>query len=287
MIGTEPGYWPVSYAGAECSIFGEENDEAPDQALFERMASELLWNWTGRRFGVSEVELRPKRLENGYTPPSTFEGGGPVRRAPGFGSGRGWAPAVVGGGYFALACYVCSAMNGCSCGANSLKAVELPGPVSSVVEVVVNGAVLPKDTYWLREDRWLVRKDGQWPSVQDMDRPAGEVGTWSVRYRRGLDVPTGGQLAAGVLACELAKAAQGDEDCGLPKRLQSMSREGVSIGVLDPFEAATAMTWNINEVPKISTGIWVIDSWVAGVNVPRQFAGVRSVDSTSSGRLFR
>jgi hypothetical protein len=297
MIGYEPGFWPVSYAGSECSVFDDTDATAPDQAQYEEMAAELLWNWTGRKFGVNAVTLRPQRREHTTIgSASSFEGAGPVAVAPGYGSGRhtgytsggnGWMPVVAHGSWWGSRCMLCDSVYGCSCGADSRKAIELLGPVDSIRKVTIDGEVLAGDQYWLRDGRWLIRIDGLWPAEQDMLLPEGRVGTWSIEYDRGIAVPPGGQIAAGVLACELAKAAQGDPECGLPKRLQTMSREGVTVGVLDPFEAATAHTWNINEIPKITTGIWTIDSWVAGVTVPRQSASVRSVDTPRSGRLIR
>jgi hypothetical protein len=295
MIGFEPGSWPVSYAGAECSVFEDEyDDEGPDQAQFEQMATELLWNWTGRLFGTSEVEIRPERREYSMNVPSTFEGNGPLDYAPGFGSGMlqtsigrgyGWMPTLIAGAWNGIRCPECGGQAGCT--HRSRAAIELPGPVVDVLGVVIDGVTLSRDAYWLRDKRWLIRKDGSdWPAYQNLNAMSGMAGTWSIRYTRGIEVPVGGQIAAGVLACELGKAAMGDPDCGLPKRLQSMTREGVTVGVMDPFEASAAHTWDSNAIPKVSTGIWTIDSWIAGVTAPRKTAGIHSVD-LPNGRLLR
>src|SRR3546814_20637846 len=58
-----------------------------------------------------------------------------------------------------------------------------------------------------------------------------------------------------MLAVERAKAACNDKSCGLPRRVQSVTRQGVTVAVLDAFD-------NIDEG---HTGIWLIDSWVASV----------------------
>jgi hypothetical protein len=88
-----------------------------------------------------------------------------------------------------------------------------------------------------------------------MDAPLGSENTWSVTYQQGKPVPVGGQIAAGLLACELAKAACGDKSCGLPQRVQSITRQGVTVAVLDAFD----------DIDTGHTGIWLIDSWVASV----------------------
>lgn len=133
-------------------------------------------------------------------------------------------------------------------------------PAAEIVSVEVDGAVLPSGAYRLDNHTLLVRQDGDlWPYRQDMDRPLGEPGTWGVTVKVGEAVPIGGQMAAGKLACELAKAACGAEKCELPKRVQSLSRQGVSIQMmLDTFD----------DLDKGRTGIWIIDSWVASVTRP-------------------
>src|SRR3546814_4772015 len=43
-------------------------------------------------------------------------------------------------------------------------------------------------------------------------------------------------ISAGRLANELAKAACNDKSCGLPQRVQSITRQGVTVAVLDSFD---------------------------------------------------
>jgi hypothetical protein len=103
----------------------------------------------------------------------------------------------------------------------------------------------------------------------DEDNPA--ANTFQITYQRGVPVPTGGQLAAGLLACEYAKALCNDSSCQLPKRVQSISRQGVTVAaVLDSFD----------DIDTGHTGIWLIDSWVASVtkSAPRWPSRVYNVD---------
>lgn len=96
-------------------------------------------------------------------------------------------------------------------------------------------------------------------NCQDMSAdPMTDPDTFMVTYLRGRSAPPGGQLAAGVLACELAKMICGDKGCKLPKRVTSISREGVTIDLLDSFSTM----WD-----KGSTGLLVVDMWLASERI--------------------
>lgn len=293
MAGFAPGTWPVSYAGTSCSVWDPEDPDpdAPEQASFESMATEMLWNWTGRKLGTTPVTVRPCRTRPyALSAPSSYEGSGPRQFVPGFGSGRyplggtvgDWQPVLVAGLWYNIACGSCL-QSTCTCSETPGKSIALPGPVASVEQVKVNGVVLSPSEYWVR-DNVLVRRNGVWPEAQDLDLEDTQEGTWSVGYEKGVPVPTGGQIAAGALACELAKAYMSDPSCGLPKRLQTVTRENVSVTVADPFQGAAPMTWNVTDIPQTKTGIWLIDSWVAGILTPRHSATVMSPDRRPNHR---
>lgn len=259
--------WTVSYAGCGPSDAAEALDEA-DRATFEGMAVDYLWNWTGQAFGVCPVLIRPCRLacvEAG----STFWGRGPYPS----GIGAPWQPVQIGGKWFNLSCGVCGST--CSCGVET-PALVLPGPVESVTTVTVDTVELVAGTDYLVDGNRLIRLGGAgWPICQDVNAPLTETGTWGVEYEQGTPVPVGGQIAAGVLALELSKAACRDQTCALPQRLQSITRQGVTIAVIDSFD----------DIDKGHTGIWIIDSWIASVTKPKQGGRVYSVDKRSPGRM--
>ena len=76
--------------------------------------------------------------------------------------------------------------------------------------------------------RRLWRQDGEgWPA-QDLSLPAGDPGTWSVSYLRGVPVPALLNDAAGAYACEIAKGRTGGT-CQLPSRVASITRQGVDV----------------------------------------------------------
>lgn len=250
--------WPVAWSSCE-DCWPAGIDEA-DRPLYEEMATNLLWEWTERRFGVCVETIRPCRR--------TCVGGDTFRgRGPHVDGGSPWTPVLVGGEWLNVSCGSCGAG---ACGCDETAALLLPGPVNAITEVLLDGVALDPAAYRVDDRRWLVRTDGgRWPTCQNMTADTTEEGTWSVTYERGTPVPLNGQVAAARLACELAKSVCGDSSCALPKRVQTVSRQGVTIALLDSFD----------DVEKGRTGIWLIDSWVASVTMPPKRGGsVYSVD---------
>jgi hypothetical protein len=64
----------------------------------------------------------------------------------------------------------------------------------------------------------------------------------------------------------MAKAACGDSSCELPQRIHSVTRQQVSVTVLDSYDA-----FYMNG----TTGLFAVDSWVNSVNFSRNRAGTR------------
>lgn len=184
-----------------CTDFGVDPD-AVDVGL--GLASEILFNLTGQRWqGVCTETLRPC---------SRF----------------------------------CQCTSGCGCG--WLDELILPGyPVTAVSQVKIDGVVVDPTTYRLDNHSRLVRLSGpngqvpgQWPACQRMERATTEVDTWSVTYSFGALPPAGGVQAAVALGCQIALACQpvGSDACNacrLPRRVQTIVRQGVSMTILDPL----------------------------------------------------
>lgn len=264
-VQTSPCDWPLLFPGCTDpeQIPPPLDDMTEEQRdRYESIATDFLWQWTGRRFGVCPVTVRPCR-QDCWQGRSTFNGGG--RLTDGI-----WAapfgPILIGGQWFNLGCGQCGDM--CSC--SNTPALILPGPVASVDEVRIDGQPLDPDAYRVDNHRLLVRTDGgDWPTCQDQAAdPAVDDNTFQITYQRGIPVPVGGQLAAGVLAVEFAKAACRDKDCQLPQRVQSVSRQGVTVAILDAFD----------DIDTGHTGIWLIDSWVASVTKSPAVSRVYSPD---------
>lgn len=242
--------WEISYVGCpDTSVLGENKD------FYENIAKTYLWNWTERQFGVCDEMVRPCRMDCGEG--STFMG----QPSP-------FQPMLIDGKWFNIGCSKC----GDQCGCNTLYGIKLPGPVDSVTEILIDGQ--PVTDY--RLDMSTVYRSQSWPKCQDLMKKDTEENTFSITYKKGIPVPEGGQLATGILAIEFAKAACKDTTCQLPKRLQSITRQDVSIAVLDTFD----------DIDAGHTGIWMVDSWVNSVTKPKQRGSASNVVSPDTRRKF-
>lgn len=249
-IRTAPSQWPL-VEELSCPALADVSEDLRDALV--SAATSLLWNWTGRVFSLSDLTVRPCRQD---CEPTTYRGFAGIPSS--LGINTPFVPVLIDGDFFNLTCQR-KCKQGCGC--TTTPEIGLPGPIDSITQVKVDGVVLPSSAYRVDNRRWLVRTDGEsWPTCQNLTDDDTEVGTWSVSYLWGTPVPEGGKLAASVLSCEMAKAALG-RDCSLPQRVQTVTREGVSIAVLDSFEGLEAGR----------TGLWLVDSWVTSVtNSPRR-----------------
>lgn len=252
-VRTAPCEWPL--LGCDLSDVADVDV----RAALETWATSYLWRWTGYTFGLCETVIRPARDD---CPDTTYAGAGAF----------GFMPVLVGGVWRNLSCGLCGTSCGCD---GDLTAIRLPGPVESVASVTIDGDVLDPAAYRVDDHGILTRHDGDgWPRCQDLTLPADAEGTWSVAYTWGVPVPVDGQLAAGTLACQLAKAHRGDDDCQLPERVQTITRQGVTVGLLDPFDG----------LHDGRTGIWSVDAWVQSIVGSPTRSRVLSPDRARSAR---
>lgn len=211
----------------------------PEQTASVKVASEILWRLSGGQFGLCEIILRPCRR-------------GCIDTNLAYWANGVFVPYVMGGEWFNL---TCCGQNSCGCG--PICELELPGPVHAITSVTVDGVVVPADTYRVDNAAWLVRLgDACWPDCQSLNLEPDQVGTFAVTYQKGVPVPPGGSLAVTQYAVELWKACNGVSGCKLPARVQSVTREGVSMTMLDP------MTFLQDGL----TGLPFVDQWLTAVN---------------------
>ena len=235
---TGPCHWPVDMACCDCLDLSTVSEELIASRL--DLAAELVWMYSGRRFGLCDIQVRP--CSRRCMPAPAFPG--PPTPMP-FMSGGNWFNASCG----------CPSRDACSCG--PMSEICLPGPVAAINWVSINGQVLDADQYRVDGYKWLVRTDrGQWPPCQFMDSAIDEDGSFVVDYARGTPVPAGGAWAAGIMACELLKDCIGDRTCRLPRNIAHVNRQGVTV---DFVAAATAQN-------HYKTGIEEIDLWLNAVN---------------------
>jgi hypothetical protein len=157
-----------------------------------------------------------------------------------------------------------------------MSEVPLPYPVSSVTEVKVDGIIVPPSEYRVDDFKTLVRLGGHtWPKCQDMTLEDTEIGTFSIDVTYGREVPQLVKLATAELACQLIKACAG-VSCQLPQRVQSLSRQGVTVSFVDAMQF----------LDKGRTGIYILDLAINTFN-PRRLqknASVYSVDRNPKWR---
>lgn len=213
--------WPALWTG--CSL---PTGAAAVTGVALDMASEVLWVMSGRRFSRCPTTLRPCRegCNDGmfYDTTDWWNWGGGYPR-----------PRFFQGVWTNIACGQC--LDGCSC--TVVSKVRLPMPVSAILNVTIDGATLDPSAYQLYDYRDLIRQDGgQWPFCNDLSKPNGQPGTWSITVEVGEPVPMMGQWAVAELATEFAKALLCDNSCQLPAPVQQIARQGVSMTFLDPNE---------------------------------------------------
>jgi hypothetical protein len=217
------------------------------QAQAVDLARMLLWAATGRRFGVWARTVRPALLP------------------------RQWEPRWPYSEPWALMFRCCGQVY-CVCGRKQLL---LPGPVVSVDEVRLNGAVLVADVdYGVRGD-YLVKRVGAWPMRQHLARPDTEHGTFSVAFHSGEALPPGGVAAGNRLLRELVGASCGDDTC-LPENVTQIQREGITIDV------ASIETLLVDG----KIGVPEVDAWIAAVN-PAKLRADSDVWSPDLPRMYR
>jgi hypothetical protein len=205
-----------------------------DWERYLAMATDVLWAATQRRWRgqilTEDVVLRA-------APPRAGEGAWPYH------SSWGHCPCYAGLSADLRPCWATGNYRHAA-----PAAVRLPRPdVVAVTAVSLDGAAF---TDWALDGSWLARTDGQaWPVCRDRT---------TVTYQFGHTPPDAGRAAAVELASELGRAASSnpDQPCQLPKRLQSITRQGITFAALD----------NMEFLEQGLTGLYSVDVWIKSVN---------------------
>jgi hypothetical protein len=210
-----PCTWDITVTDDCCP--GWSDLDADQQARALRLATFVMWAATGRRYGVCDLVIRPC---------------GNDRRCGECGSWDffgGWMrPFILDGLWRNCGC-------GCPCDCAPNCQIKLPAPVDEVTQVLIDGVILAAGAWRVDNYQWLVRTDGEcWPSCQDYNVDVPADGTLQVSYGRGEPVPDYILDAAAVLACEFAKSCGAlPGACRLPGRLQTLTRQGVTVSMVD------------------------------------------------------
>lgn len=232
---------------------------------FLQVATNLAFAASGRQFpGLVEAVVRPQHrstMISGYWP-----GYWPIGQSNGSGLGGG-------GGI-------------CACNAEPhrsdggwmiLSEVWLADAVQGIIQVLVNGTVVPASSYALHDRMFLVRTDGQvWPCTQDFtqDPTVAGTSTFQVTYLRGKMPPPEGRQAVIDMAAEMYAAKSGS-DCALPDALAQLVREGETL----TFQTPTG-------IDLYHTGIRSWD-WFVSAHNPAHRARRATISSPDVGPRFR
>lgn len=216
-------------------------------ALAIDAATFVLWALGGRRHGICEATVRPCS----------------ARCVPGdrwHRWGTPYRPVLYEGEWLNLCHHTVD------CGCSAVEAITLPlSPVVSVSQVRIGADVLVAGTDYRVDGRQVIRLGGErWPTTQDMAAAPGEAGAFDITFTYGVEVDALGVTAAAELACEIGKSIAG-KPCRLPARVTSLTRQGVSMALLDPQQFLT----------EGRTGLYLADLWLATVNpdgLPRRSA---------------
>lgn len=163
-----------------------------------------------------------------------------------------WIPAMLDGKIYNLTCGVCRD----ECGCGPLSEIILDPFATEIIQVKVDGLVLPREAYRVDDWRKLVRLDGgQWPDCQNIDRPDTAPGTFSVSYWSGTVPDAGASFALTDLAVEWWKACQG-KPCSLGENVRQVARQGITYDIDTVYES----------IREGRTGLKRVDLWIQSVN---------------------
>lgn len=229
-------------APCDAAQFGaDESDPLVLKAC--QWATDIMQSVLARQFrGIHNDFIRPSRVGCGCW------------LSPGFGLPLMWG---LWAGFFGWGAADQPAPQGCGW----LSQIQLSFPVSAIIEVKVDGVVIPPTAYRVDESRFLVRLadangiNPGWPICQDMTQPDTKPSTWSVAYQWGMVPPQLACDAAAQLAGQLVKSAKG-QACALPTGATKVTRQGITIerGLLADFTKGG------------STGLVLVDAAIRAYN---------------------
>lgn len=234
---SEPCGWAITKCG--CGVCW--NNYTPEvRATASALAIGVMWMATARQYGLCDVVVQPCAKPVLLREYQTY----PVDQAD-------YGGAYIHHGQWYNGCVGQDENAGCCSGCE----IDLEGPTttSGITEVTIDGVILPAASYEIMNGHILVRTDGMcWPTCtnySDQTPPS-----FQVEYKKGTPVPAHVQAATEVLACEWAKACAGDSACALPKRLRSLTRQGVE---------AVVEELSTTDPARIRTGVPQVDMVIA------------------------
>lgn len=162
---------------------------------------------------------------------------------------------------------------GCGGDACWIPEVRLPGPVISVTEVLIDGAVLDPSAYEVAGWRRLIRIDGQ-------NWPVGDPSNFEVTWVRGRPVTDVASKMATLLARKRLPFLMCDFACQIPDGATVVTQDGTTMQI-------ASYELHQENAGAGKTGIFVVDEWLSAINPYRRVrrARVGRSDSPNHRRL--
>ena len=209
-----------------------------------KVASQLLWSMSGRKYGgITTVTEKYVCASRAYRLGA---------------SARNYTPELVGGDMYNIPFdefddYAELTTDGMS----PSTRLRLRGrPVIKIDSVRDRtGKIVDPSNYYLVDHSTLQARSGTAWAPCNIE----------VTYTYGSPPPATGKAAARVLATEFIKLWSGNDDCALPQRVTSISRQGVSYTVLD----------NQDFIDDLRTGLYVVDLFLKSTNPDKARAKAR------------
>lgn len=220
-----------------CAEYGVDPDEVD---LGMQIASDILWNLTGRRWsGICVDSIRPQAQWKKWDGPPMW-----------------WPSTLVTGASAPFG--FCSCNRGRETGCARVPEIRLPSSpvVADSITVLIDGEQFTD--FRLDDNRWLVRTDGdQWPCCQNLTLDDDQPNTFSITWNYGRMPPAAGARMAAIYGCQIALSMNPDtaNKCQLPARVTRITRQGTSVSAVDPETL----------IEKGQTGLVVVDQWVASI----------------------
>lgn len=119
-----------------------------------------------------------------------------------------------------------------------VETIPLRGPNTNVIEILIDGQVIPFAHYGLFDDSFLYRKvGGEWPTANNLLLDSTQTGTFEVTYRFGRDPDKLTKMAATELACELLLDATPGKKSNLPRGVTAANIQGAQVTIRDRAQA--------------------------------------------------
>jgi hypothetical protein len=113
-----------------------------------------------------------------------------------------------------------------------VSVIPLRGPRTDIVEVLIDGDVVPASEYGLLDNSFFYFKTLGMPTSQDLTKAISEDGTFEITFRFGNPIDYVTTQGAIELACELALEAVGKES-RLPKGTTGANIQGASVSLAE------------------------------------------------------